>query len=664
MEEVEELDVVVRRAQGGEVDAFTELVERFQDMAYGFAFAFLNDFAEAQDVAQEAFIEAYRCLPELRQPLAFPAWFKRILFKHCDRQTRGLRPACEPLEAAGELAAHQAGPEEISEQRELAQTVREAVGTLPLDQRVATTLFYINGYSQQEIADFLEVPAKTIKSRLHTSRLRLKERMVEMIQDDLNANGLSADFTHKTVERAVAQAREMNEANRFKEAEKLLRPLLEQVPGHSGALKALNRAVMRGQVHLGRWDLLPELVEHGREILQTGEDEETRRELAKTLLAIPAMPEAVEFIEHWIVQCGRNLERLGMLAWARGCLGDLAAAERLWEEILQVTGESGSEPLGFICMTLVDCFAAAGDLLRAQEVARQGWSRCSRADQTPDLANLADFKWLHVFLQAGLDYQEVGRVLLARYETGAGLEACGAVLCIRAFLVEPQGLMADWLDWARDCLAAGEGRWLRKFASPVTRALRALGAPDVQMALAQATWELLQDPSDPAPAAAPAGLISLRERWNYERFNFFTYFDRGDWVSMERVAWRGIREWKLDENATGVIVACAALGKSTPEELVRAAAEHGVESVDSYGLFGWYMLGREAAAAGRAEESFAALRRSLGYWSNPPLLCLDQWENDLRWGDLRSRAEFKAIFAEKRQRIGPIYGLLHYFPGW
>jgi hypothetical protein len=184
-----------------------------------------------------------------------------------------------------------------------------------------------------------------------------------------------------------------------------------------------------------------------------------------------------------------------------------------------------------------------------------------------------------------------------------------------------------------------------------------LGAPNVQMQLAQATWELLQK----SPAVET---VRLRELWNQERFNLFTYFDQRDWESMEQAAWRGIREWKLDENATGLIVAAAAQGKPTPVELIQAAEEHGVESVDSYGLFGWYMLAREAAAAGDENKAFEALRRSLGYWSNPPYTCMEIWEQDARWGNLRTHPEFKRIFEEKRQRIGPIHGILHYFPDW
>ena len=63
-------------------------------------------------------------------------------------------------------------------------------------------------------------------------------------------------------------------------------------------------------------------------------------------------------------------------------------------------------------------------------------------------------------------------------------------------------------------------------------------------------------------------------------------------------------------------------------------------------------------------QAFEALRQAVSFWSNPPLYYLAYMENDRRWGDLAQTPEFKAIFAEKRQRVGPVYGQLHYFPGW
>src|SRR5215213_732397 len=69
--------------------SFGEIVARFQDMAFACAFAILNDFYLAEDVAQEAFIVAWQKLDQLKDPKAFPGWFKSIVFTQCNRLTRG-----------------------------------------------------------------------------------------------------------------------------------------------------------------------------------------------------------------------------------------------------------------------------------------------------------------------------------------------------------------------------------------------------------------------------------------------------------------------------------------------------------------------------------------------------------------------------------------------
>jgi hypothetical protein len=112
------------------------------------------------------------------------------------------------------------------------------------------------------------------------------------------------------------------------------------------------------------------------------------------------------------------------------------------------------------------------------------------------------------------------------------------------------------------------------------------------------------------------------------------------------------------------VQAAAALGDPTPPDLVHAVEEHGIEAVDSYGMSGWYLIAREAAVAGNKATAVEALGRTLSYWTNPPLGFLKLWENDAYWGTMADEPEVKALFAARRARIGPIYGSLHYFPGW
>src|SRR5262245_8230416 len=91
--------LVVQSAQGNEA-AYEALVRRFQDMAVGYGYALLREFQLAEDAAQEAFLEAYRTLSQLREPVAFPGWFRRIVFKRCDRILRVRTLSTVPLESA------------------------------------------------------------------------------------------------------------------------------------------------------------------------------------------------------------------------------------------------------------------------------------------------------------------------------------------------------------------------------------------------------------------------------------------------------------------------------------------------------------------------------------------------------------------------------------
>jgi RNA polymerase sigma factor (sigma-70 family) len=185
------LDVIVARAREGEAEAFAVLVRRFQDMAVGYGYSILHDFHLAEDAAQEAFFEAYRTLPKLREPAAFAGWFRRIVFKQCDRITRRRVVATVPLDTAVE-------PVRATDEEERKAQVFDAVRQLPEHERSTMTLFYIGGYSMEEVATFLEVPVSTIKGRLHSARERLRTMLLDTVADDLRARRPSRNESFAT----------------------------------------------------------------------------------------------------------------------------------------------------------------------------------------------------------------------------------------------------------------------------------------------------------------------------------------------------------------------------------------------------------------------------------------------------------------------------------
>jgi RNA polymerase sigma factor (sigma-70 family) len=203
------LDVIVTRAREGEADAFGILVRRFQDMAVGYGYSILHDFQLAEDAAQEAFFEAYRTLPKLREPAAFAGWFRKIVFKQCDRITRRRVVATVPLGTATE-------PIHTSNDEERKADVLEAVRQLPEHERSAMTLFYIGGYSMEEVATFLEVPVSTVKGRLHSARERLRTMLLDTVADDLRSRRPSRNEAFATTVVDLLKAARAGDIERVK----------------------------------------------------------------------------------------------------------------------------------------------------------------------------------------------------------------------------------------------------------------------------------------------------------------------------------------------------------------------------------------------------------------------------------------------------------------
>jgi RNA polymerase sigma factor (sigma-70 family) len=155
--------------------AFDELVRLFQDMAFACACgALYGDFHLAEDAAQNAFVTAWRRLSQLREPEAFPGWLRRVVLTECSRLTRGRRVPTVPLDEGAAMASTAKNPEAVAEARELSASVRDALRLLPRGERIVATLFYFDGRSHREIADFLQVPRTTVAKRLHAARARLK----------------------------------------------------------------------------------------------------------------------------------------------------------------------------------------------------------------------------------------------------------------------------------------------------------------------------------------------------------------------------------------------------------------------------------------------------------------------------------------------------------
>ncbi len=181
----------VEAAIAGDAAAFDALVRRFQDMAVGTAYGWLRDLEQAEDAAQEAFIEVHRNLDRIVDTAAFPGFLRRVVLKHCDRRTRGAARRFVPAEADIPDARNDAAASLV--EREDQVRVRAALEGLPRDERLAVSLHYLGGLTQVEVADWLELPLSTVKKRLHTARGRIRVAMETLVDQTFESMRPSRD---------------------------------------------------------------------------------------------------------------------------------------------------------------------------------------------------------------------------------------------------------------------------------------------------------------------------------------------------------------------------------------------------------------------------------------------------------------------------------------
>jgi RNA polymerase sigma-70 factor (ECF subfamily) len=167
--EVEDRDLI-KRASKGEVDAFNALVSRWEKRVFNYLLKLLNRREDAQDVAQEVFLKAYQNLRRLEDPARFASWLFRIAHNEAYSLLRKARPEDEfVMELAGGDTLRRLYPTET------ALAVASALERLSADQREVVVLKVYQGFKFEEIADVLDEPVSTVKSRLYTAMDLLKD---------------------------------------------------------------------------------------------------------------------------------------------------------------------------------------------------------------------------------------------------------------------------------------------------------------------------------------------------------------------------------------------------------------------------------------------------------------------------------------------------------
>lgn len=171
--------LLVERARGGDLDAFNDLVTRYQDQLYGLVYRMVPDPDQASDVVQEAFFSAFRNLAGFRGG-SVKSWLNRIAVNAAMdlQRARRRRPVGPYPELEDESWQPPAGPEVdpegITLDVERTAALEDALRRIGDDQRTAIVLFDIEGYDYAEIATMTGVSLGTVKSRIHRGRLALR----------------------------------------------------------------------------------------------------------------------------------------------------------------------------------------------------------------------------------------------------------------------------------------------------------------------------------------------------------------------------------------------------------------------------------------------------------------------------------------------------------
>ncbi len=199
---------LVQQTLAGDAESFSELVRKYQGAVQGLAYHLVGSFEDAEDLVQEAFVTAYLKLHQLRQPEKFAMWIRQITHNCCMMWLRSRRENVSIDEATADCYVDRQSPSpaEVYERKEMRELVRRALNQLTEKNRLAVTLYYIDGLSYKDIANFLDVPVTTVEGRIHRAKKQLKRRF-EMVEDTLRNEKLSDDFTRKVVEEALKKAK-------------------------------------------------------------------------------------------------------------------------------------------------------------------------------------------------------------------------------------------------------------------------------------------------------------------------------------------------------------------------------------------------------------------------------------------------------------------------
>ena len=191
---------LIKRTLAGDEAAFGALVDRYKGGVHALVYRKIGDFHIAEELTQDAFLQAYQKLSTLRNPVHFAGWLYVIASRCCLMWYRKKRLPTSPL-AKMETDEMETTAQRDYRDEQQRQDVHDALDSLPESQRTVLTLHYLGGLSCRDIGRFIGTSEGAIKDRLYRARLRLREEITNMMQETLRGFQLPPTFTQKLLER-------------------------------------------------------------------------------------------------------------------------------------------------------------------------------------------------------------------------------------------------------------------------------------------------------------------------------------------------------------------------------------------------------------------------------------------------------------------------------
>ena len=181
----------VKRVQRGDANSFEILLQRHQKATFNLVYRLLGDYDEAAEVAQEVFLSAYKSIRQFRGDANFSTWLYRIAFNHASTRRKSLNIAQQrhiPLDGIEIIGDGAVDPAKSLEQKEIQERVQQALNGLDHDDAIIILLRDLQDVPYEEVAQMLDVPVGTVKSRLHRARQALKARLAPYFHTDRKAS--------------------------------------------------------------------------------------------------------------------------------------------------------------------------------------------------------------------------------------------------------------------------------------------------------------------------------------------------------------------------------------------------------------------------------------------------------------------------------------------